>query len=99
MQPVPSLQAAVQRATANPERLAYYLDAYGLDDLCARLRCPPEAALRLHLFATPDAYEWLRSISLIAQMLDLPFDRLTLLLHEAIRCQGGRTLTPPAEQV
>lgn len=84
------LQAAVHAVTGDPRRLAYYLDAYGLEDLCARLGCDRETALRLHLEATPEPQAWLSRIRAIARALGLPCGRLSMLLSEAI-AEGART--------
>lgn len=90
------LQAAVHAATTDPERLAYWLDAYGLDDLCDRLGCAQETALRLHLYATPLPDNWLPSLRAIARELALPCGRLSLLLSEALR-EGSAADEPRAQ--
>lgn len=87
------LWQAVGRWRGAPERLAYYLADYPLAELCERLGCPEEAALRLQLFHTPDVYEWLRSIRIIAATLEVPVDQLALLLREAVGRQQGTVMS------
>ncbi|MCL4544292.1 MAG: hypothetical protein M1118_06800 [Chloroflexi bacterium] len=67
-----------------PERLGFHLTRYSEEDVCQRLGCDPAAARRLLLFHTPDPYEWLHSVRVIARTLAVPADRLSALLREAM---------------
>mgnify|MGYP001302932081 FL=1 len=76
--------AEILRAAADPGRLAYYLNDYGIIGICDRLRCDAETALRLQLHAMPDVYEWRQSIQTISGTLALDPCALSALLVDAI---------------
>lgn len=85
----PLVNDALERAARSPRHLGYYLDSYGVEDLCSRLGCDQETVLLLHLATTPAHHNWLRSIRSLSVALRLDPAPLSRVLAEAMRAQGA----------
>jgi hypothetical protein len=88
----PSLEALVERAAADPERLAHHLRHVPLPALAARLRLSPHRALHLLLCWAPLPWRWEQATAELAAATGADRAGLQALLRE--RCGpadvGGR---------